>query len=76
MGFGRKLVLGSIVIGIVGFLLNCYLTPEIQISKIKDGWFGRTKLKGIKSIIIIPLLIYVSLPFRRTIDSKRFIGNQ
>lgn len=75
MGFGRKLVLGSVVIGIVGFLLNCYLTPEVQIPKIKDGWFGTTKLKGIKSIII-PLLIYVSLPFRRTIDSKGFIDNQ
>ena len=33
MSFGRKLVLGSVLIGIVGFLLNCYLTPEIQIKR-------------------------------------------
>ena len=46
MGFGRKLLLGSIVIGIGAFLLNCYLTPEVQISKVTDGWFGKTKLKS------------------------------
>ena len=46
MGLGRKLLLGSIVIGIGAFLLNCYLTPEVQISKVTDGWFGKTKLKS------------------------------
>jgi microsomal epoxide hydrolase len=45
MGFMRKLLVFGLIVGIAAVLYPLFITPEFELPKVEDQWFGKTKLK-------------------------------
>ena len=50
MGFVKKFVLLGLVVGIAAILYPLFITPEYNLPKVEDQWFGKTKLKSMSNI--------------------------
>jgi hypothetical protein len=46
MGFMRKLLVFGLIVGIAAVLYPLFITPEFELPKVEDQWFGKTKLKS------------------------------